>query len=80
MNTTINNNIMNNYQIWVGTQAEFDALSTKSDTIIYMITDQVVIKLKKIYIGKNKIKNIHIGNKNIKKIYIGNKQIYEGVV
>ena len=39
MNTTINNNIMNNYQIWVGTQAEFDALSTKSDTIIYMITD-----------------------------------------
>ncbi len=32
-------NSVNGFSFWVGTQAQYDALSTKSNTTVYMIKD-----------------------------------------
>lgn len=34
-----NANSVNNYSLWVGTQSEYDAISTKSNTILYFIKE-----------------------------------------
>lgn len=34
-----NANSVNNYSLWVGTQSEYDAISTKSNTTLYFIKE-----------------------------------------